>query len=329
MLVLNAKEVRLSLLMSEAIAGIRRAFAAIADGVTYSPPRIRIPAIGHDGVTLLMASRIDANNELGLAVKVVSVFNGNAKRGLERVQAAVLLFEPDSGKAIALLEGAALTAIRTAAATAVATDLLARQNSSVLAIMGAGALAPTHIEAICSVRRIERIWVYAPTRSHVEKMISEHLQNFQSVVEIRIANSAQEAVTDADIVCALTTSCTPVFSDSDLKSGAHINAIGSYAPNMQEIPAETVVKAIVAVDDRNGVWLEAGDLIRPFEAGLIQRNHVFADVGELITGRLNISRTDEQITLYKSVGVAVADTVAAKIALDRAIAMNLGVDVTF
>jgi ornithine cyclodeaminase len=235
-----------------------------------------------------------------------------------------VVFEPDTGRPTALLDGAMLTALRTAAASGAATDLLAKRDSRTLALFGTGVQARTHVFAICAVRPIERIFVVGRTPANVTSLIDWFAERNTIQAEFIAATSAQQALRDADIVCCTTTSSTPIFDDADLKPGVHINAVGSYTPQAREVPPETVCRSLVVVDSRHAAWDEAGDLIQPLNAGLIGREHLHAELGELVLGR-KPGRTDErQLTFFKSVGLAVQDAVAARAALENAERFGLG-----
>ena len=324
MQVLDAADVRRALPMADAIEAMKAAFAALSSGRAVVPERIHLAVGPHDGVSLVMPARVDDAGGQTVAVKVISLFDRNAERGLARVQAAVLVLEAETGRPVALLEGAALTAIRTGAASGAATDLMARTDSRTAAILGAGVEARTQLEAVCTVRPIETVWVYDPAAGAVEALIGEMAGRGPVPADVRHAADAREAVTGADIVCAATTSHTPVFADADLKPGAHVNAIGSYQPHVQEVPPETVVRARVVVDSRRTALAETGDLIQPIRAGLITADHVRAELGELVLGRAKGRTSQDQITLFKAVGVAVQDAVAARAALARAEQQGLG-----
>jgi ornithine cyclodeaminase len=328
-LILNAAEVRRALPMAEAVAAMKEAFAALTAGRVVMPQRAHLPVARHAGVSLVMPSYVDdaEQHSAALAVKVVSVFDNNAARGLPRIQAAVLVLDPAAGGPQALLEGATLTAIRTAAACGAATDLLARRNARILAIFGAGVQARAHLEAMCAVRPIEEVRILSRTPGKIAALIQEAVSRPGNRVRLIAAGSPREALNDADIVCATTTSKVPIFDDSDVPEGVHINAVGSYTRDAREIPPETVRRALVVVDNRDAAWQEAGDLIQPLEAGLIDRGHIHADLGELVLGKKPGRSDERQITFFKSVGLAVQDAVAARHALENARRMALGREV--
>lgn len=324
MLILNATDVRQALPMNSAIAAMKRAFAALSDGRAEVPPRIHLPVTPHDGVSLVMPALVHDEDGDSMAVKVVSLFDGNARRGLARIQAAVLVLEAETGRPIALLEGATLTAIRTGAASGAATDLLARTNCRTAAIFGAGVQARTQLEAVCSVRSIETAWVYDPIPGSVEALIADVAGKGPIPADVRAAATPQQAVADADIVCTATTSSEPVFDHADLKPGVHVNAVGSYQPEVREIPTETVVNSLLVTDNREIALEETGDLIQPIDSGAIDAGHIHADLGELVLGRKTGRSSDQQKTLFKAVGLAVQDAVAARVTLERAEQLGLG-----
>lgn len=322
MLILGASDVRAALQMAHAIELMKRAFADLASGAASVPPRTSLPAGGGGGVTLVMPARASS----GLAVKVVSVFDANPAAGLARIQGAVLALDPGTGRPLALLEGASLTAIRTAAASGAATDLLARPEATELAILGAGVQARSHIEAMCAVRPIARIRIHSRTAATVDALVDELAGApwLPDDVSVRRAGDAGDAVRGADIVCATTTSAVPVFADGDLKPGAHVNAVGSFTPDAREVPGSTVARAWVAVDEREAAWTEAGDLIMARADGLIDADHVRAELGELVLDPDRRPTDSKRPSLFKSVGIAVQDAVAAAAAVDVARDRGLG-----
>jgi ornithine cyclodeaminase len=323
MRVLNADDVRKALPMDVAIEAMRRAFAALSQGAAEVPARTHLPIRPHDGVTLVMSAFVD-DADGALAVKVVSLFARNAERGLARLQAAVIALDPQTGRPAALLEGAALTAIRTGAASGLATELLARPDSHTAAVIGAGVQGRTQLEAVCTVRRIQAAWVYDPRPEQVRAFLEDVAGRGRIPGDVRAAADARQAVAEADVICTATTAATPVFSDADLKRGVHVNAVGSYQPHVQEIPAETICRSLLVVDSRQAALAETGDLIQPIRSGLLRAEHIHAELGELVLKRRARRTSAGQITLFKSVGVAVQDAAAARAALRRAEQQGLG-----
>lgn len=221
-----------------------------------------------------------------------------------------------------------LTAIRTGAASGAATDLLARPDSRVAAIFGAGVQARTQLEAICTVRPIRTVWIYDRIPERIETFVRELagwlVRDPSPRICVRVATSSQEAVADADVICTATTSSTPVFDDADLKPGVHINGIGAYTPAMTEVPSATVKRALAVVDSRDAALAEAGDLILPIQQGLITETHIHAELGELVLGRKQGRTGADHSTCFKSVGIAVQNALAASLAVKNAEASGLG-----
>jgi ornithine cyclodeaminase len=329
MLILTADDVRKALPMNEAIEAMKSAYASLSGGTAIVPLRTRLSIPDNEALSLFMPAFVNSQDGNALAIKVVSLFPTNPTRGLAYIQAAVLVFDPGTGRAIALLEGSSLTAIRTGAAGGAAIDLLARADSSVVAIFGAGAQGRTQLEAACTARGIETAFVYDPDPDKAQALATEMNGNGPIPRNIRVAGSAREAIEHADIICTATTSLRPVFQDKDVKDGTHISAVGSYRPDMQEVPAETLQRARIFVDSRSAALEEAGDLIQPMHARLFDESHIGGELGEVVTGRIPGRQSSEQITYFKSVGIAVQDAMAAQVALTNARRMNLGTEVDF
>jgi ornithine cyclodeaminase len=261
----------------------------------------------------------------GLGAKIVSVFPKNTARGLPTVHGVLILLEARTGRPAALMDATYLTALRTGAASGVATDLLALPGARTAAVLGTGAQAATQVLAACAVRPIARVRVFSRDSSHV----AAFLARMQSEVPAALvaAASAAEAVRDADVVCTATTSATPVFDGRDLKPGTHVNGVGSYTPQMQEVDTEVVRRAgRVFVDCRAAALAEAGDVLIPLRQGVI-READLVELGAVAAGRHPGRTALEAVTFFKSVGVAVQDVAAGAEVLRRAREMNLGTEV--
>jgi ornithine cyclodeaminase len=324
MLILNADEIRKVLPMKDAIEAMRRAYISLSDGKAEVPLRSRLLVPAHDGLTLFMPAFVNDKNSQALAVKVVSLFPGNLQRNLPLIYATVLVMKADTGKPVALLEGSSLTAIRTGAGSGLSIDLLARPESSVVAIFGAGAQGYTQLEAACTVRKIEQVWVYDSNETRAKKFVNDLAGIGVIPRDVRIASTSEAAIRNADIICTATTSTTPVFDDEKLKPGVHISAIGSYTPEMQEIPSETVKRAHIIVDSLSATLAETGDFVIPIRAGLINAENIQTEIGEILLGRKPGRESAHEITLFKSVGVAVQDAMAAQVALENAQKFGVG-----
>lgn len=319
MKILTANDVRAAVDMRAAIDAVREGFIALSTGRANVPLRSALETPG--GVLLTMPAYIGGAS--ASAVKVVAVCPENPSRGLPTIHAVVLVMDARTGVPLALMDGSVVTALRTGAASGLATDLLALPQASILAAIGAGVQARTQIAAVCTVRPITEIRIFSLTGA--EQMADELRRLYH--VRIVVSPSASEALKGAHVAVAATNSKTPVIHLDDLTPGAHINGIGSFTPQMQEIAADVVVKARVVVDHRASVWAEAGDLIIPRNQGLVTENVVYAEIGE-IAARLKEGRHDSQeITFFKSVGNAVQDAALAQHVIAAAAERGLGTEV--
>ncbi len=324
MRMLSGDEVRRALPMRQAIEVVKDAFAQLSAGQAELPLRTALDVPRHNGVTLFMPGYLAADDRM--ALKIVSVFDDNPAQGLPLIHALVVVVDAETGAPAAVMDGTYLTALRTGAASGAATDLLAREDSRVAAIFGAGAQGRTQLEAVCAVRPIEEAWVYDIASEQAESYAEEMSQRLS--LPVRVAEASSEAVRRADVICTATTATSPVFDDADVQPGTHINAVGAYTPQMQEIPPQTVLRAKVVIDEREASMAEAGDLIIPMEQGLMSEEDIHAELGEIVAGERVGRETGEEITFFKSVGVAVQDVAAAGAALDAAERLDLGTEVS-
>lgn len=320
----SATDVRRALPMGQAIAAVKSAYVQLSSGRAQAPLRAHLSVASGDS-TLVMPFFVPGEGG-ALGLKVVSVFNSNPPRGRPLIHAMVLALDATTGAPMALIEGGSLTALRTGAASGAATDILARPDARVVAIFGSGVQARRQLEAVCTVRTVARVQVYslAGAEAFVEEMAGQE----PIPHDVIVASSPRAALADADIICAATTSHTPVFDGRDLKPGAHVNGIGSFTPEMQEIDLETVRRARVVVDSRAAALAEAGDLIIPLRAGAIDREHIADEIGEVLAGQKPGRTHPDQITFFKSVGVAVQDAAAAQLVAVNGAALGLGTVVT-
>ena len=323
MRVLKLSDVQQALSMREAIEIVKQAFAELSLGSALSPLRLAIPQAKHDGLTLFMPAYLE--NADALAVKIAAIHNRNSELGLPRIHALVAVMDPQTGQPAAVMEGGYLTALRTGAASGAATDFLARSDAEVAAIFGAGKQARQQVLAVAAVRSIKRFWVYARRPEMAEALIAE--MQSQVTAELRVASSPADAVRDADVICAATNSRTPVFNGHDLKPGTHINAIGSYTHEMQEVDFATLRRASkIVVDQRQAALAEAGDLILAINRGQIRAEDIYAELGEIAAGRKPGREQEHEITYFKSVGNAVQDAAVAQAVYRAALQKNLGTD---
>jgi len=324
--VLSRNDVRQAVSMAQAIEIVKGAFAQLSAGQAVVPIRTQLEVARHEGITLFMPAYLQESDDLG--VKIVSFFPHNLEVGLPTIHALVAVVDAGTGRPVAVMDGTYLTALRTGAASGAATDLLARTDARVAAIFGAGAQGRTQLEAVCQVRDIEKAWIYDVSREAAEKCAEEMRGRSGRIPgHIIVASSSREAVREADVICTATTARAPVFTDADLKAGVHINAVGAFTPEMQEVPEDTIQRARLVVDSREACWAEAGDLIIPRHKGLISESDIYAELGEIAAGTKRGRESEEEITFFKSVGNAVQDVSVARKVLEEAGRLGLGLEV--
>lgn len=327
MLILNSSDVRTALPMGAAINAVKEGYAALSGGDTVMPLRGQLPVSPHDGVILSMPAFVNAQDE-ALAIKLVSVFPKNKHIKLPIIHAAVMVYDSNTGKPLAILEGGMLTAIRTGAATGASTEILSRKNSKIAAIFGAGVQGRTQLEAVCSARTIETAWVYDLDADLVNTFIEELAGQRGMPHDLRTATSPEEAIRDADIICTATTSKQPVYPTEAIKKGTHISGVGSFTLEMIENPLEMVGKANIFIDSHEAILEEAGEIVAAINQNLIAPNDL-TELGMVITGKAPGRSSDEEITFFKSVGIAVQDAMTAKVALENARMLGLGQEVSW
>ena len=310
--ILTAKDIHSALSMKSAIDAVEAAYSQLAAGKATMP--LRTPIHTEKGVSLTMPAYLHESGDL--AIKIVSVYTENPKLNLPTVTASVLVFDPRTGLPLAFMEGNSLTALRTGAAGGVAARHLSRKDCRTAALFGAGVQARSQLLAAVTERPIEKVWVVDPFESAIQGL-KKQVATWPDAPEILVAGSPRDAVSQADIVLAATTTKTPLFDGNDLKPGTHVTGVGSFTPEMQEIDEATVKRARVVVDQREAALAEAGDLIIP-------KATIDAEIGEVVNGIKPGRENDEQITFFKSVGLAVQDAVTAAAVLRAAEEKGLG-----
>jgi ornithine cyclodeaminase len=316
-LILSEHDVQQLLPMDRCIEVMAEALTALARGEVHNPLRQAIRAPGAPGLLGLMpAYRAGAAAYYGL--KEVCVFRDNPKRGLDTHLGAVILHDGETGQPLAFMNAAAITAIRTAAVSAVATRLLAREDAGVLAILGSGVQAVSHLEAIPLVRDIREVRVYSRKREKAEAL------------GFPVADDAEQAVRGADIIVTATSSREPVLRREWLSPGAHINAVGSSIAAARELDSATVAASSLFVDRRESTVNESGDYLFALREGAIAGpEHIRAELGELLTGAAPGRTSAAELTLFKSLGLAIEDLAAAAFLYDAARAAGRGTWVDF
>src|SRR5918995_2300114 len=317
-LVLNQQEVERLLDMEGCIDAMAEALAALARGDVHVPLRTVVRPSGEDTFIGLMPAHRGGDTPL-YSLKTVAVFPDNPARGLDAHQGTVTLFDGETGETRAILNASAVTAIRTAAVSAVATRLLAREDARVLGILGAGVQARSHLEALPLVRNFDSVRIYGRTAEHAQALAEE--------AGADAVGSAEEAVRDADVVVTATSSAEPVLAREWLKPGAHVNAIGGRPPQMTELDSATIADSAFFVDRRESAEAEAGDYRAAVASGAIGSDHIRAELGEVLIGAKAGRSHDDEITVLRSLGLAVEDLAAAEYVVRRARETGAGTEV--
>lgn len=321
-ILLSRENLRELLTLPEVIEAVENGFIQHKKGLCTVPVRMPVRTEKSEGLFLFMPACVEKENSFG--TKIVSVFPKNRDVGLSTLYAVYLLNDPTTGQFLALMDGILLTAIRTGATSAVATKHLARKDASTLGIIGSGAQAAFQAEGICAVRPIQNIFAYDLDPESAQRFA--HTASKSLGIPVQVAASPGEVVTRSDVLVTATTSTTPVFNGDDLKPGTHVNAIGTYSPEIREIDDMTVKRARIVVDTYEGCLAEAGDLLIPMKSGAISRESIHADLGEIILGQKPGRTRDDEITLFESVGFALEDLVAARVAYEKAKRRRIGLE---
>jgi ornithine cyclodeaminase len=319
-LVVNQAEVTRLLPMGECIEAMGRALLALARDEVVLPLRqvVRLP----DGSGVLASMPAVAGHIGALGLKCITVFPGNHGTELDAHQGAVLLFEASRGRLLAVMDATAITAIRTAAVSALATRLLAREDAGDLAILGSGVQARTHLKALSLVRPLRRVRAWSRDPRRVGAFAEDAAKRLGIAVEP--AGSARQAVEGADLVCTTTSSREPVLAGEWIAPGAHVNAVGASIPTSRELDSAAVARARLFVDRRESALNEAGDVLVPRREGAIGDDHIQGEIGELLAGRVPGRRSRDEVTLFKSLGLAVEDVASAHLIHANATAAGAG-----
>ncbi len=304
--ILDEHDVRRLLPMADCIEATAEALASLARGEVYNPLRFVVRPPGEPSLLGLMPAHRGGAQPVW-ALKAIAIFPSNAERGLDLHQGFVALFDGETGETRAILNAGAITAVRTAAASGVATRLLARQDVGTLAILGTGIQARAHVDAMRAVRDFDRVVAWGRTAGR--------FADLEGVEEVA---SAEEAVRAADVLVTATSASEPIVDRSWLKPGVHVNAVGSSVPSTRELDSATVADAALFVDRRESTTNEAGDFLVPQREGLVGPEHIRAELGELLLGQAEGRRSPEEITVFKSLGLAVEDLAAAELVLAAA-----------
>jgi len=320
MLILSREDVRRVLDITELFGALAGGFRMLSKVQWHVPLRTAIDMQGHDGFSLVMPSYCEALGAAG--IKLVTVMNSNPQRNLPLIHSKYLYVSAETGEILSLMDAEYLTGVRTAVTSALVTDLIGKSGGQALAVFGTGLQAWSHVEVFVRLFTIGEVLVFSRTREAGEK--------FAERVERQLRKPSRKAVMTelkrAEIICTCTTSAQPLFELKDIRSNAHINAVGAYRPAAREVGSDIVSKAAVIVDSHEGALKEAGEIVMPIEEGSIQPSHIYATVDELVSGVKPPPDADE-LTLFKSLGMALEDLIAANLAYRKARDRGIGTQV--
>lgn len=321
MLLLSKNDVMKVLDMRDCMDVVEKAFGELAAGTAVLPLRINITP--PDGLALYMPAYL---KQMGaLACKVVTVYKNNpSKHDMPTTIGKVLLQDPETGAVICVMDGGYLTAVRTGAASGVATAHLARNDEGQVAgIFGAGVQAKMQLWGVAVARKLSKAYVY----DNIDEAALQFAKEMGEKLALDVIKvDSPDKILDADIICTATSAATPIFDGRMVKKGTHINSIGSHTPNARELDAEIIKRSRLIADSREACLKEAGDIMIPIKDGIISENHIQAELGEIVNGSQAGRTSPDEITLFKSNGLAIQDTATAKLVYDKACAAGIGVN---
>lgn len=326
-LLLSRFDVQKALTMADAIELVERGFVEYGEGGVTMPQRPVILIPEHEGFAGFMPALVRGMG--ALAVKTVTAFRGNPTKGLPTILGTVTLLDAETGVPLSIMDAGHLTALRTGAASGVATKYLAREDACIAAIFGAGVQGASQLEAICTVRNITEARVFDTDRQAAEKFAKEMAGRGPIPSKVEVVGSAQEALSGADVVATATTSPSPIFDGEDLSQGVHVNGVGSHTPDTRELDTKTVVRSKIVCDSVEACLVEAGDLLIPIKEGALKESDIHGGLADVISGRVAGRKSADEITLYKSVGLAFQDAVTALRAYEKAKSQGLGLEFQF
>ncbi len=308
--------------MPEAIDSMADAFARLSSGECYVPKRY-ITSTKDESLTLLLKPAF-VNNHDKSSIKFLTQKRSGSIRGIPTILGIVLLIDNVTGEILSIMDGEYITALRTGAASGLATKHLSRKDSRNLAIFGCGGQGRTQLRAVIAVREIEKIWIFDKSREQAELLIEE--MSSETSVDIEFTNNPA-ILKDVDIICTATNSEKPLFSKSHLKAGTHINAIGSFQPNMQEIDPAIIKSSRIFLDDKEACLNESGDLLNVFKDSSILNENIIGEIGDYVLNKVAGRTSDHETTLFKSVGTAIQDFVVADRIYEKSLIENFGEEI--
>lgn len=311
--------------MKDVIDAVELGFRAIARGQANIPERLRLDVPDHNGIVLEMPAYIGSSGgeQSALGTKIVSVFKRNAERGLDSIQGVFLLLDSKTGAPLSLMDGRFITAVRTAATSAVATKYMASPGPKRLAVFGAGVQARFHIDAMIEVAQIARVMIVSRNAENARALADVVRESHKLPCDVV---SAEQAAATANLICTCTSSTAPLFDGKLPAAGSHINAVGAFTPSTRELDSETVRRARVILDAQSAAGREAGEVLIPLTEGVINHEHVKGMLADVVSGKVAGRESVDEITLFKSCGLAIEDLVTARLAYSRAKTQCVGID---
>ena len=324
MLLLSKGDIQKVFTMKEAVEADKEAFTLFSEGKSVVPLRTNIGAPKHDGAFLFMPSYVEEME--CSAIKIVNVFPKNIDKGLPTTPAQVLLIDGTTGVVVSVLDGTYVTQLRTGAASGAAFDVLARKDAKKGALIGTGGQAATQLEAMMAVRDLSEVKVYDLNAERLNAFVEQMNKELAAYgTKVIAAESSDDAIEDADLVVTVTPSSRPVFDGTKVKKGVTVSCVGSYQPHMQEMDPAILTRASkIYFDSVDAVLSEAGDILIPLEDGTITKDDFTGDLGDVLLGKVTARENDEEIIVFKTVGIGTQDLVTAKKIYDKALAQGVG-----
>ena len=322
---LTEADVRSVLTMDDLIETMASALTRFSKGAVEQPVRPVIAVHGDHAFFATMPAYVHgaqsaSTSRPALGAKLVTVFGSNRDRGMPSHLASIVLLDPETGALLALVDGRYITEVRTAAVSALSSRLLARPTASSLAIIGSGVQAHSHLEALSRVHRLRHVVVWSPTKAHRDAFAASH--------HVKAVDHAGEAIVGADVIVLVTSSAEPVLENGWVKPGAHVISVGACRPTQREMDPQLVARARLFVDSKKAALAESGDVVLGIAAGLFGTDHIVAELGEVADGAVG-RRNDADVTIFKSLGLAVEDVTAADLVYQRAVGLNVGTELSF
>lgn len=326
-LLLNRETIQGLLTMSDTMELLERAFGELASGDAEMPARTVMADPANNGWYAFMPAHLKDMGTIG--IKAVTVFKDNpAKFNMPSTLASIILLDVQTGNTIAVMDGGYITAMRTGGVSGLATKYLARENSKVAGVLGMGVQARAQCEGMATARNLDSIVAFSMDAPEAQQQFADEISG-RTGVEVRLAGSVQEVVESVDVLALATTAATPIVDGSWLPAGLHINAIGSHAPGLRELDTASVIKSKIICDQKAACLAEAGDIQIPLEEGAMSEDDIFGEIGELVAGTKQGRESDDEITLFKSVGLSIQDISTAYHVYQQAVEQGAGTEFNF